>query len=239
MRALAEADLKQLPPHQIGSFGQLQEWLYDFKENEIWHRHLSHLWAAYPDDDITLRKTPELAEAVRIALKRRGDEVGWSGAWKINQHARLEDSEKAYYMLHKMQTDVSIHPREEDSQITPSFEGNQAIQGITAGMTELLMQSHSGELSLLPALPAQWKKGAVSGLRARGGYEVDMAWENGMLAKALIKAHYDQTCRLRTKAQVKVIASGKELNVDRLEDNLIGFDVKAGEKYEITLLNAV
>jgi alpha-L-fucosidase 2 len=238
MRALAEADLKQLPPHQTGSFGQLQEWLYDFKENEVTHRHISHLWAAYPDDDITIRKTPELAEAVRVVLKRRGDiNMGWSGAWKINQHARLEEPEEAYNILHKMLTDVSIHPQKEDSQITPSFEGNQAIQGITAGMTEMLMQSHSGELSLLPALPAQWKNGAVSGLRARGGYEVDIAWENGTLAKALIRACYDQTCRLRTKNQVKVISAGKELKVDRLEDNLTGFAVKAGEKYEIIPLN--
>ncbi|KAA6309431.1 hypothetical protein EZS27_039074, partial [termite gut metagenome] len=97
--------LEQLPPHQIGGFGQLQEWIYDFKESEVTHRHMSHLWAAYPDDDITFRKTPELAEAVKVVLQRRGDiNMGWSGAWKINQHARLEEADEAYSILHKMLT---------------------------------------------------------------------------------------------------------------------------------------
>ncbi|MDR3093275.1 MAG: glycoside hydrolase N-terminal domain-containing protein [Bacteroidales bacterium] len=238
MRALAEADLKQLPPHQIGQFGQLQEWFYDFKEAEVTHRHTMHLWAVYPDDDITIYKTPEFADAVRVVLKRRGDiNMGWSGAWKINLYARLGESEPAYNILHKMCTDVSIHPSAEDSQITPSFEGNQAIQGITAGMTELLMQSHSGELSLLPALPAKWNKGAVRGLRARGGYDVDMAWNNSTLTKAVITAHYDKTCRLRSKTPVKVVSAGKTITVQPAGDQLIDFAVKAGEKYVITPLN--
>jgi alpha-L-fucosidase 2 len=235
MRTLAEADLKQLPPHQTGSFGQLQEWLYDFKEAEVTHRHLTHLWAAYPDDDITIRKTPGLADAVRVVLERRGGAVnlGWSGAWKINLHARLEEPETAYFILNKMLTAVSIHPREEDSQITPSFEGNQAIQGVTAGMTEMLMQSHSSELSLLPALPEQWKNGAVKGLRARGGFEVDMAWNEGALSKAVIKANYDKPCRLRTKTPVKVFAAGKEIATKFIDENFIEFEAKAGVKYRI------
>jgi alpha-L-fucosidase 2 len=228
--------LQELPPHQIGGFGQLQEWLYDFKEADVTHRHTSHLWAAYPDDDITIRKTPELAEAVKVVLKRRSDKnMGWSGAWKINLYARLEESEKAYGFLHRMLADVSLQSFEEDSRITPSFEGNQAIQGVTAGMAEMLMQSHSDELSLLPALPEQWKNGSVSGLRARGGFDVDMAWSEGSLSKAIIKANYDKPCRLRTKAPVKVFSSGKEIKVTSLEENLIGFETKAGKKYEITV----
>jgi alpha-L-fucosidase 2 len=226
--------LEQLPPHQIGSFGQLQEWLYDFKEVEVTHRHTSHLWAVYPDDDITIRKTPELAEAAKVVLQRRGDiNMGWSGAWKINLHARFEEPEKAYGILHKMLTDVSIHPSPEDSRVTPSFEGNQAIQGVAAGMTEMLIQSHSSELSLLPALPAQWKNGAVTGLRARGGFDVEIAWKDNVLTKAVVKAHYDKYCRLRTKSPVQVFSSGKEIKITSLGENLIGFEAKAGKEYEV------
>jgi alpha-L-fucosidase 2 len=234
----AKEVLGQLPPHQIGSFGQLQEWLYDFKESEVTPRHIMHLVAFYPDDDITLRKTPDLAEAVRVVLKRRGDiNMGWSGSWKINQHARLEEPQAAYSILHKMLTDISIHPAKEDSRISPSFEGNQAIQGVTAGMTEMLMQSHSEEISLLPALPAEWKTGAVEGLRARGGFDIDLAWRNGALDKAIIKANYDKPCRLRTKTPVKTLSSGKEISVKILEDNLVEFETKKGESYMIIPIN--
>jgi alpha-L-fucosidase 2 len=192
------------------------------------------LWAAYPDDDITIRKTPELADAVRVVLQRRGDiNMGWSGAWKINQHARLEEPAEAYSILHKMLTDISIHPAEEDSRVTPSFEGNQAIQGITAGMTELLMQSHSSEISLLPALPEQWPNGAVKGFRARGGFDIDLAWNNGALTNAVIKANYNKPCRLRTKTPVKVFFAGKEVMVSSLGENFVEFEAKAGEKYTI------
>jgi alpha-L-fucosidase 2 len=234
MRKQSSTVLEQLPPHQTGSFGQLQEWFYDFKEAEVTHRHTMHLFAVYPDDDITVRKTPELAEAVRVTLKRRGDEHrGWSGAWKIGLYARLEEPEKAYDILHKMLTDVSIHPAKEDSQITPSFEGNQGIQGVTAGMAEMLLQSHSSEISLLPALPAEWKNGVVEGFRARGGFDIDMAWSNGALTKAVIKANYDKPCRIRTKTPVKVFSKDKPVEIAVLDENLIEFDAKAGEKYVI------
>jgi alpha-L-fucosidase 2 len=230
----ASETLKRLPPHKIGSFGQLQEWFFDFKETEVGHRHLSHLFAAYPDDDITFRKMPELAEAVRVVLRRRGDiNMGWSGAWKINQHARLEEPVEAYNILHKMLTDVSIHPREEDSRITPSFEGNQAIQGVTAGIAEMLLQSHSGEISLLPALPAQWANGAVEGLRAEGGFEVAIEWKNGVLSKAVIKANYDAPCRLRTKTPVKISVDGKDVETSSTDDNLLEFNAVAGKTYVI------
>jgi alpha-L-fucosidase 2 len=238
-RQAAEA-LNRLPPHRIGRFGQLQEWFFDFDETEVGHRHMSHLFAAYPDDDITLRKTPELAEAVRVVLKRRGNiNMGWSGAWKINQHARLEEPAEAYDILHKMLTDVSIHPSEEDSQITPSFEGNQAIQGVTAGMAEMLLQSHSGELSLLPALPVQWANGAAEGLRARGGFEVGMEWKNGAIVQAVIKSKYDAPCRLRTRTPVKITVAGKDVVTTSSVSNVLEFDAKAGEVYLVTGDNAV
>jgi alpha-L-fucosidase 2 len=234
LQSQAESALKQLPPHRIGKHGQLQEWFYDFDEHEVTHRHIMHLIAVYPDDDITLRKTPELAEAVKTVLKRRGpNNMGWTGAWRINLRARLEEPELAYNDLHRMITQVSLHPYPEDSQITPSFEGNQAIQGVTAGIAEMLVQSHSGEISLLPALPEQWKTGAVEGLRARGGYEVDIAWQDGTLSKALIETHYDGICRLRTKIPVSVLEGDKEIPCNRLDGNLVEFDVKSGKTYRI------
>jgi alpha-L-fucosidase 2 len=227
--------LYKLPPHKIGKHGQLQEWYYDFEESEVTHRHLSHLFAAYPDDDITFRKDPKLAEAVKVVLKRRGDiNMGWSGAWKINQHARLEEPAEAYGILHKMLTDISIHPAAEDSQVTPSFEGNQAIQGVTAGMVEMLLQSHSKEISFLPALPEQWKTGAVKGLRARGGYEVDMRWENGALSEAVIKANYHQHCLIRTQTPVEISSDDdKRLTITSPEENVIKLDVRAGKTYRL------
>jgi alpha-L-fucosidase 2 len=234
LQSQAESALKQLPPHKIGKHGQLQEWFYDFDEHEVTHRHMMPLIAFYPDDDITLRKTPELAEAVKTVLKRRGaDNMGWTAAWRINLRARLEEPEAAYNDLHQIVASVSGWPRDEDSRITPSFEGNQAIQGVTAGMAEMLMQSHSGEISLLPALPEQWKTGAVEGLRARGGYEVDIAWKDGTLSKAVIEARYDGTCRLRTKTPVKVLEGNKEIQCAFSEKDLIEFDVQQGKKYLI------
>jgi alpha-L-fucosidase 2 len=240
MSARSAEILDQLPPHQIGSLGQLQEWFYDFKESDVTHRHIMHLFAFYPDDDITMRKTPELAEAVKEVLKRRGDfkNMGMFSAWKINMYARFEEPEKSYALLHKMLTDVSVHPQDEDSRVTPSMEGNQGVTAITAGIAEMLMQSHSSELSLLPALPEQWKSGAVSGLRARGGFDVDVAWNDGRLTKAILKAHYDKPCRLRTKAPVKVVSNGKEISVQSLGENFIEFEAKAGINYLITASEA-
>jgi alpha-L-fucosidase 2 len=132
-----------------------------------------------------------------------------------------------------MLTDISLHPEPEDSKVTPSFEGNQASQGVTAGMTEMLMQSHSGEISLLPALPRLWGNGAVEGLRARGGFNIDIAWKDGNLSKALIKPHYNRTCRLRTKLPVKIFSAGKEVPATSLDNNFVEFEAKAGEAYVV------
>jgi alpha-L-fucosidase 2 len=234
MQKEIEADLVKLPPHQIGSFGQLQEWLYDFKEVEVTHRHLSHLFAVYPDDDITIRNTPELAKAVDIVLERRGDiNLGWSGAWKINLHARLEEPQAAYSILKKMLTEVSLHPRQEDSRITPSFEGNQAIQGVTAGIAEMLMQSHSSEISLLPALPDEWRAGGIQGLVARGGFNVTILWHDRKLTKAVIHSKFNNKCRIRTKTSAKILLDGKEIKTYSPELNVLEFNAEAGKSYEI------
>ncbi|MDR3183087.1 MAG: glycoside hydrolase N-terminal domain-containing protein [Planctomycetaceae bacterium] len=232
--------LQKLPPHQIGQHGQLQEWFYDFNEPEPDHRHPSFLFAFYPDDDITLRKTPELTEAVRVVLKRRGDRKyrGNFAGWKLCVWARMEEPESAYSLLHEMLTDVSYTGKKtylpEDSTVTPSIEGNQGVQALTAGMAEMLMQSHSGEIILLPALPKAWQTGSVSGLRARGGYGIDLSWQDGKLSAAVIRPHYDRVCRLRTAMPVKVFADGKELEVTHPGKDLVEFNVRKGNVYTIS-----
>ncbi|MDR0609937.1 MAG: NPCBM/NEW2 domain-containing protein, partial [Planctomycetaceae bacterium] len=186
-------------------------------------------------NDLTPQKSPKLTAAVKKVLERRGDfkYMGMFGGWKINMYARLEEPEKAYGILHKMLTEVSVHPYSEDSRVTPSMEGNQGVPGITAGIAEMLMQSHNEEIVLLPALPEQWKTGAVEGLRARGGYDIDIAWKDGKLSKVLLKANYDKTCRLRTKTSVKVLDGNKEIPCNRLDENIVEFETKAGKIYRI------
>jgi alpha-L-fucosidase 2 len=234
---LLEEALPKLSPHQVGRHGQLQEWLVDFEESDSTHRHLSHLFAFYPDDDITLDKNPGLSQAVEKVMERKVDKyLGWSGAWKMNIYARLQRPEAAFDILKRMLVDISIHPREEDSKITPSFEGNQAIQGVTAGIAEMLMQSHSGKISLLPALPNAWKQGNISGLRARGGYSVDIEWENHRLKESRITSHFSQKCRLQTKEPVKVFAGNQVVSTNPQKDGTLEFDALAGKEYRIVVL---
>jgi alpha-L-fucosidase 2 len=198
LRAQAQAARKRLPPDRVGRHGQVQEWLEDFDEAEIIHRHVSPLYGFFPSNQITEKTNPELAKAVRVTLNRRTDrDLGWSGAWKINLHARLRDGDHAYAILRRMLTDISLHPAKEDSDRVPSFEGNQAIQGVTAGIAEMLLQSHEREIDLLPALPTSWPSGSVSGLRARGGFVVDLAWERGRLTRVRIVSTSGLECALR------------------------------------------
>jgi alpha-L-fucosidase 2 len=198
LRLQVQAARKRLPPDRVGKHGQYQEWLEDFDEAEITHRHLSQLYAFFPSNQVTARTSPELVNAVRGTLERRTDrDLGWSGAWKINLYARLREPERAEGILRRMLTDISLHPAKEDSDRVPSFEGNQAIQGVTAGIAEMLLQSHEGELDLLPALPKSWPRGSITGLRARGGFVVDLAWDRGELTTVRIRSTSGQQCVLR------------------------------------------
>jgi len=234
LRTEISAALPRLAPHLVRDDGTLMEWLKPWKEFDSKHRHVSHLYAFYPGNQITRRGTPDLAEAVRKTLVIRDDPAGWTGTWKINLHARLGDAEACYRFIRHLQTSISKHPAPEDSDRVPSMEGNQAIQGFTAGIAEMLLQSHAGEIELLPALPVAWSQGSVKGLRARGGYGVDLAWSQGKLTSAELRASQAALCRLRTPQPVTVTHGGRPVSVRQIASGVIEFPTVAGAAYTLT-----
>jgi len=204
-----EAARAKLTPNKIGSAGQLQEWQqdWDMQVPEIHHRHVSHLYGLFPGRDITLRGTPDLAAAAKKSLEIRGDKsTGWATAWRINLWAHLDEGDHAYGILKILLTTALTYPNLFDAHPPFQIDGNF---GGAAGIAEMLMQSGSGEIELLPALPSAWPEGSVSGLCARGAAEVALSWKNGRLVEAAVTSLRGGEYLLRYKDVVKKVTLDK------------------------------
>ena len=214
-------NLKRFPPMQISEEGYLQEWLVDYEEPEIHHRHVSHLFGLHPGRMITKTKTPEFYEACKMSLERRGDEgTGWSRAWKINFWARLHDGERAYRLIKNLLTPAMVGDRVGAGTYPNLFCAHPPFQidgnfGGTAGIAEMLIQSYDGFIELLPALPQTWKDGHFKGLCAENGAVVDCHWEDGEITKIKIKSKNGGTYKILMPdgsfKEIKLKKNGKKV----------------------------
>lgn len=225
----------RLPEPEVGKYGQIMEWAEDYDEVEPGHRHISQLFALYPADIISFHKTPELAKAARATLNRRlsygGGHTGWSRAWIINMWARLFDGEKVgenVTALLSNSTSINMFDMHPPFQIDGNFGGG-------AGIAEALLQSHSGEICFIPALPREWESGSVKGMKARGGFEVSFSWAGGKMQTAEIKSLCGNSCTVYSDAPIEIYKDGKPVPnvIFQKDNNTYTFISEIGDCYEI------
>jgi alpha-L-fucosidase 2 len=228
------ADIRsRLVPAQVGKDGALQEWAEDWGQLEKNHRHFSHLYGLYPGNNFTLRRTPEMVEPLKAVLEQRGDgAAGWSRAWKVALWARLHDGDRAEKIF-KGYVREQAYPQFFAKCFTPmQVDGTL---GMTAGITEMLMQSHDGSIDLLPALPASWSSGHFNGCRARGGFQLDLEWKDGRVTRCGILSTAGETCRIRMNGEVRVMMGSKTISVKKDAGGIVVFPTVKGGMYEVVV----